>query len=204
MLAACDSPHVTGRVCIVVDLRYPRECPGGQDVSGFTVEELGTGLQTVTEADGAFRIETPEDLSLAVLRVAQGRTDRRMGIVSVDPQRDEIVVPVIATPVWTSYVTTMGGTDDPTRAALHASYPPPGAIIAVASVPDANQVFYNQGNAFAWAPTPPGDQTVAILALGLATQSASITITGVDDSQHVVSDLPLEANAITWVDLPLP
>lgn len=205
-LAAChDGPHVSGRACIVLDLRYPRQCLGGQNVGGLTVDVVGTDLHGVTESDGTFRIDTPTELATATLRVATGRTDRRASLVFVDDVADaEPVVPVITTSVWTSYVTTMGGTDDPARAALHASFDPPGAIIGSATIGGANEVFYNQGEAFVWNVTPPGDQTLAVLALDAEPAPATVSITMVDDTQLTFDAIPLEAGVITWLELGAP
>lgn len=205
-LAACaDGPYISGRACIVLDLRYPRQCLGGQDVGGLTVEAVGTDLHTVTAKDGSFRIDTPTELATATLRVATGRADRRTSLVFVDDaSAAEPIVPVVTTSVWTSYVTTMGGTDDPARAALHASFEPPGAIVGSATVSGANEIFYNQGEAFVWNVTPPGDQTLAVLALDAEPGASTVTITMLDDTQLTFDAIPLEAGVITWLELGAP
>jgi hypothetical protein len=205
-LAAChDSPHVSGRACIVLDLRYPRQCLGAQDVAGLSVEEVVTARRAVTDSDGSFRIDTPMELVSATLRVAEGRADRRTSLVFVDlAADDDLIVPVIATPVWTSYLTRIGATEDPAHGALHASYEPPGAILASASVVGATEVFYNQGASFEWAPSPPADQAVAIVAPDVTPGTSTVTITKVNDTQVVFDAMPIEAGLITWIDLGTP
>lgn len=197
---ACSSsaPEVAGHACIVIDLRNPDQCGPMADVEGLDVVELTSGARTTTDAGGEFAI--PFDESTAILRVAEGRTDRRTSLVKVDAPAD-VVVPVITGLVWNTHLTALGLIDDPERATIHLAFPPPAAVIGTASVPGALVVF-NQGEPFTWARQPPTDETYALMALGVPvdTGTATISVYSLENQVLFSAEVPVEAGVITWVN----
>jgi hypothetical protein len=198
-LSACSGPEVAGRACVVVDIRNPDQCGSGANVEGLTVVELTSGARTTTDAAGEFAI--PYDESTAILRVAEGRTDRRTSLIKVDDASTDVVAPVITELLWNTYMTALGVIEDPTRATIHLAFPPPAAVIASAGVPGA-QILFNQGEAFTWGSQPPADQTFALMALGVPVDAGTATITVYSLADQVIfsAEVPVEAGAITWVN----
>jgi hypothetical protein len=202
----CTSPSVAGRACIVLDLRNPDQCGARQDVGGLRVEEVGSGHQATTDGDGRFRVDLPEDAAGAVLRVAADRADRRTSLIGVpDAPAEDVLAPVITTVLWSTYLAALGVTEDPSRATLHVSFPPPGVFLGGAQVAGATQILYNQGEPFVWGPQPPADQTIGFLALGVPADAGAAMVHVVSISDQVLHSAaePVEPGAITWVQVKL-
>jgi hypothetical protein len=201
--AACAGRDVTGHACIAFDLRNPGLCGEMQDVGGLRVVEVGSGQHTMTDGDGEFSIAIPEHATTAVLRVADDREDRRTTLVDVPvAPADDVLAPVIATTLWNVYLAALHvPPEDPSRATVHVSLPPPGELLGSVQVAGATQLLYNQGEPFIWAELPPGDQTPAIMAFGVPVDAGTAMVSVVSRSDQVLynAEVPVQAGAITWV-----
>ena len=195
-----------GRVCAVIDLRYPTQCPNAQDVDGLPVAEAESGQVTHTDDIGEFSMEIAGEQERAIVILDE---DTRM--TSLVPVRleggaaDDVVVPVITRILWGVYLNNFGASDDPTRADLHLSFGVEGMPLASVSVEGATQVIYNRGQEFDWGSTPPADAAFAAIVLG-APPDAQVTVTVVDLADHRtdVTAVPVAAGAITYLDLAPP
>jgi hypothetical protein len=194
---------VVGHACIVLDIRKPGLCGAMQLVDGLPVVEVASGNHTMTDAGGEFAVAIPKQSTSAVLRVAAGVDDRRTSLVGVPSiPADDVLTPVITGTLWGTYLTALHvPPEDPATATLHVSFPFPGTVIGSAEVPGATQVLYDQGEAFDWAPTPPGDQTIAFMAFGVPVDTGSVMLKVVSRSDEAIfnAEVPVEAGAITWV-----
>ena len=200
---ACVSHDVSGHACIVLDIRKPGLCGAMQIVDGLSVVDLESGHRTQTDSDGNFSVPLPEHARSAVLQIAEGRPDRITSVVGVpDAPADDVLVPVITTTLWTTYLTGIHvPPQDPSTATIHVSFPFPGVYLGGAQIEGAAQVIYDQGDAFNWGPTPPGDQTIALMALGVPTDAGSVMLNAVLRTDQVIfnAPVPVQAGAITWV-----
>jgi hypothetical protein len=193
---------VSGHACIVLDLRNPGLCGAMQLVGGLRVVEVASGNQTTTDDAGNFSVAIPAHATSAVLRIAEGADNRRTSLVGVPAApADDVLTPVVTTTLWDTYLTALHITEDPALATIHLSFPYPGAVIGSMSVAGAAQILYDQGEPFDWAAMPPGDQTIAIMALGVPVDTGTATINVVTRTDGVLfnADVPVEAGAITWV-----
>jgi hypothetical protein len=115
---------------------------------------------------------------------------------------DDVLTPVITGTLWGTYLTALHlPPEDPATATIHVSFPYPGTVIGSAEVPGAAQLIYDQGEAFDWGPTPPGDQTIAFMAFGVPVDTGSVSLKVVSRTDEAIfsADVPVEAGAITWV-----
>jgi hypothetical protein len=201
--AGCTSSDgVSGHACIVFDLRNPGRCGEMQDVGGLHVVEVSSGHDATTDGDGEFRIALPEGAMPGVLRVADNRTDRRISLVDVaSAPSGDVLAPVIATQLWQVYLDALHVTEDPTRATIHIALAGMGEIVGGAGAAGATQVLYNQGDSFIWNALPPGDQTRAVLLIGVPVDTGSATVSLTSRADKVLFDgpVPVQAGAITWL-----
>lgn len=196
-------PDVNGHACIVLDLRNPGLCGAMQLVDGLPVVEVASGNRTTTSPDGYFSVAIPARATSAVLRVAEGIDQRRTSLVGVAmAPADGVLTPVITNTLWDTYLAALHAPPyDPSVAAVHVAFTAPGGGVASASVAGAAQLLYCQGQPFDWAPQPPGDQTIAFMALGVpvGTGTATVHVRSRNDEVIYSADVPVEAGAITWV-----
>jgi hypothetical protein len=193
---------VSGHACIVLDIRNPGLCGAMQLVGGLRVVEVASGNHTTTDDAGNFSVAIPTHATSAVLRIAEDADNRRTSLVGVPaaPAYD-VLTPVVTATLWDTYLTALHITEDPSLATVHVSFPYPGAVIGSIDVAGAAQVLYDQGEPFDWAPMPPGDQTIAVMALGVAVDAGTAAVKVVTRTDEVIysADVPVEAGAITWV-----
>ena len=197
-----SSDGVSGHACIVFDLRNPGLCGELQDVGGLHVVEVASGHDATTDSKGEFSVGLADGATSAVLRIADNRTDRRISIVDVaDAPTSDVLAPVIATQLWQVYLDALHVTEDPARATIHIALAGMGEIVGGAGVTGATQVLYNQGDSFVWSSLPPGDQTRAIILLGVPvdTGSAMVSLTSRADKVLFDGSVPVQAGAITWL-----
>jgi len=197
-------PEVAGHVCIVFDIRNPGQCGAMQLVAGLRVVEVESANHTTTDGNGNFSVAIPARATSAVLRIAEDRADRRTSIVGVDvATAGEVLTPVITTTLWNTYLTALHLSEDPALATIHVAFPSPGAYVGSAQVDGAAQLIFNQGEAFAWANTPPGDQTIVLMALGVAADTGTAMVKVVSRSDEVLynAPVPVQAGAITWLQI---
>jgi len=198
-----DRAGVAGRVCIVVDIRNTALCGAAQEVGGLSVVEVMGGEHTTTDAKGGFNVAIPDGATRAVLRVADDRTDRRISLIGVDvaPSKD-VLAPVITPNLWTTYLNALHVVDEPTTATVHVALSPmPGIAVGGVEVAGAEQILYNQGEAFIWNEQPPGDQTPAVLAFGVPVAAGTAMVNVISRTDEVLYNgpVPVQAGAITWV-----
>lgn len=199
--AADSPPHVSGHACVVFDLRIPDECGAMQPVGGLSVVDVASQRAATTDDAGLFDLALPDSGQGAVLRIGD-HSDRRPSLVGVpELPADDVLTPVITSTLWGTYVSALHAIDDPTMAAVHVSFKRPGEYVASAQVAGAAQLLYNQGAAFDWKPTPPGDQTVDFIAFGvpIGSGTAHVTILSESDTTIFDGDVPVAPAAITWL-----
>ncbi|HEU4727800.1 MAG TPA: hypothetical protein VFT22_07930 [Kofleriaceae bacterium] len=205
-VCGCASrPEVSGHACVVLDIRNTDLCAAKQVVDGLSVVETTTGRHTTTDATGNFSVPIPDHATSAVLRVAEGAENRRISVVGVPrAPADDVLVPIITVDLWNTYLTALHvPEEDPTRAAVHVSFPFPGETIASAAVAGATSLIFCQGQPFEWGPQPPGDQTIAFMAFGVPVDAGTATITVRARTDEVIfsGDVPVQAGATTWLYL---
>jgi hypothetical protein len=202
--AGCvERPGVTGRACIVFDIRNTGLCGARQEVSGLDIVEVTSGERTTTNDSGEFSIAIPDGATRAALRVADDRTDRRISMIGVDvAPSDDVLAPVITPTLWNTYLAALRVVEEPSTATVHVSLSPlPGIAVGGVEVAGASQILYNQGEPFFWSELPPGDQTPAVLAFGVPVGDGTAMVNVISRTDEVLYDgpVPVQAGAITWV-----
>jgi hypothetical protein len=205
LACGCSSgPEVSGHACIVFDIRNTSECGAMQSVDGLRVVEVDSGHETTTDGDGHFSVPIPAHTTSAVLRIAEGRDDRRTSLVPVDvATTEDVLTPVITTALWSTYLTALHVPDDPALATIHVSFALPGAYVATAQVDGATQLLFDQGASFVWATMPPGDRSLVLLATGVAVDTGTARLKVMSRADEILYDapVPVAAGAITWVQV---
>jgi hypothetical protein len=195
--------ELRGRICIVTDLRLPVVCPDVAARVGVAVRETLTGTATTSGSDGSFTVQTTG--AAAQLAIATGSTTLVPSTVPLAlPVADGVAeAPVIGTADWQAVLDAIVQTQPDGRGAVVVYVADAAGPVVGAEFDNVTgstvAPFYDAGGALAWAQgVGTGSQGVALFldvpagTIGLAaTTPASGTVT--------VADLPVVADAITFV-----
>jgi hypothetical protein len=202
---------IIGRVCSVIDFRYPYGCPAGQAVSGLEVEAVGSGASVTTIGDGSFGLDAGGS-DAVVLRVsdpAGGRLVSLAPVTLVNGRARDVIVPVVSTVVWQQFTAYLGATNDATRDTLilkldYGGMPASGVFVTPAT-DTSGPIYYDAGGAFDWSQTNgTTDHGVAIVNGVAASAPASM---GLRDVVHGLliteNNVPVEQGALTFMRVDL-
>jgi hypothetical protein len=203
---------MTGRLCLLSDLRTPNLCPATTGIGGISIEVVG-GATTTSADDGSFSVASPGG-SIAKLRIAYGGDDYRDVLVPVglvDGAASGLRMPLVTDALWDNLLTTVGVVE-PGGSASIISYFVKGSIAATGvevQSPSGTTNFpiYDRPN------DPPDDWIAgaltgprgAAIMVGVPAGSpeASFLVIPADSASFDV-DAPVEANALTFVTVALP
>jgi hypothetical protein len=195
--AATDSDdsgtNLTGRVCLVSDLRRPTTGCSTTDAGDITVT-LGTKL-AITNADGTFTIETPSGSNL--VWHASGTTI----VTSAMPFAAEFVIPAITVDDYADLLISNGVLLTPGQGSIVArvvrgTVAVTGAIASVIPAP-AFAPFYDGSSSAVWDRDSTG-QFGTIWITGAAGGATTMQVSNVSSTQIV------EDQAITFGTIDLP
>ncbi len=194
---------LTGRVCVVTDLRAPDACPVVASQAGVTVSLLGSTASTASGADGRFTL--PVSSATVVLDAAAGSPTFERAIVPAT------VGGVVDTPVVTraAYAAVLGslGTVVPDGGGAVVAYvvddASPATGVAFATIAGSSLApFYDNGGATAW--TQSGGTGAAGVALLVDVPAGSVQLDGTAPDARVARvTVPVVADAITFVEIAL-
>lgn len=198
---------IIGRVCSVIDFRYPYGCPAGQAVSGLEVEAVGSAASVTTVADGSFGLDVAGS-DAVVLRVsdpAGGRLVSLAPVTLVNGHARDVIVPVVSTVVWQQFTAYLGATVDGARDTsifkLDYGGAPASGVFVTPATDTTGPIYYDAGGAFDWSKTNgTTDHGVAIVNGVSAAAPASM---GLRDVVHGLliteSNVPVEQGALTFM-----
>lgn len=194
---------LTGRICVVTDLRAPDACPVVASRAGVTVSLVGSSATTTSASDGGFTL--PVSASAVVLDAAAGSPTFERSIVPAT------VGGVVDTPVVTqaAYAAVLGslGTVVPDGGGAVVAYVVDGASpatgVAFATIAGSSLApFYDNGSATAW--TQSGGTGAAGVALLVDVPAGSVQLDGTaPDARVARATVPVVADAITFVEIAL-
>jgi hypothetical protein len=177
---------IIGRVCSVIDFRYPYGCPAGQAVSGLDV----AGSDAVV-----LRVSDP----------AGGRLVSLAPVTLVNGHARDVIVPVVSTVVWQQFTAYLGATVDGARDTsifkLDYGGAPASGVFVTPATDTTGPIYYDAGGAFDWSKTNgTTDHGVAIVNGVSAAAPASM---GLRDVVHGLliteSNVPVEQGALTFM-----
>ena len=194
----------TGRLCVVRDLRFPDECPTTAADDGVVVRVAG-GPSTTTDASGRFSLAVADD---QVLEIADGSTTLVPATARFEAGNALEVRAMLAAEL-AEVVAAVGATDIDGLGTL-VVYVDDAAGAPVAGVvfdPVAGATFaprYDDGGATSWrADRGTGVAGVALL-LGVPPGVTVVSATAPGPVTFSFTDVPVRADAITFVRVALP
>lgn len=205
---------IIGRVCSVIDFRYPYGCPAGQAVSGLDVEAVGSGASVTTIDDGSFGLDASgsDTVALRVSDPAGGRVVSLAPVTLVNGRARDVIVPVVSTEVWQQFTAYLGAPTDATRDTvlfkLDYGGMPASGVFVQPTTDTTGPIYYDAGGAFDWS-TSNGttDHGVAIVNGVAASAPASMGLRDVVHGLQITENgVPVEPGALTFmlVDLSQP
>jgi hypothetical protein len=190
--APTDANLVTGRVCVVRDLRALTSCD--PDNAGLIVVQIGN-KQVETEEDGSFTIDVPPGTG-QIWRVFHPDF-----VTSISELGTSFVLPAIRINDYSDLlgdngvILTAGQSSSVVVQLLDGSAPLVGGT-AVTSPAAQFQTRYDGNSAMTWDQDSTGTFGVAWLP-GTTGTSAALTVTPSSDAP-ITTTIPLEADAITF------
>lgn len=177
-----DQNDIQGRVCGVIDLRFPWACPAAASVAGLEVTETVLGESVTTAADGRFGFDIVDGARELVLEMTGD--DRMSSLVQVAPDAlTEIVLPAIALGPWQSYLVqfdeqapTLGDLAYVLVAMESAQAERVEGAIVVGPADMVGKVFYNLGDAFTWADVGQTSSTGVAVLTGVPVDQDRISL----------------------------
>ena len=198
---------IIGRVCSVIDFRYPYGCPAGQAVSGLEVEAVGSGAQVTTVGDGSFGLDVTGS-DAVVLRVSDPAGGRQVSLVPVtlvNGRARDVIVPMVSTAVWQQFTAYLGASIDGTRDTsifkLDYNGMPASGVFVSPMTDTTGPIYYDAGGAFDWSQTNgTTDHGVAIVT---GVSAAAPATMGLRDVVHGLliteNNVPVEQGALTFM-----
>lgn len=189
--------QVSGRVCLVTDLRAPLTC-AATGAAGITVT-LGTRMAT-TAADGSFKIAAPSGTGLV------WRTSASDLVTMLMPFGVSTTIPAITLDAWSDILASNGVMLVPGEGSIVARVVKGTSLqmgARAASTPAARfATLYDGPSALAWRDVSTGPAGTAwIPGAGVGANTLQITpASGSDAMQSVL----VEDQAITYVTIDLP
>lgn len=203
---------ISGRLCIVDDVRIPELCPTVSGIGGVPIEVNGV---TTTSADnGSFSVASPGG-SIAKLRIAFGDDGYRDVVVPIglsNGTASGLKLPLIRETTWQSLLTRASAIE-PDNSASIASYFVRGdfAVTGVeVQAPAGSTTFpiYDRPN------DPPDDWAAgaltgprgAAIMVGVPASNPDVSFLVIppDGAPLTTAGVPVEADALTFVTVSLP
>ncbi len=107
---AQDGARISGRLCLVDDMREPLACDASTALADITIVVLGSGASTTTASDGSFSLPSPggTDAILKIAEGADGFRDVLSPIKLVDDAALNLELPAIPDLTWQSLLNDVG------------------------------------------------------------------------------------------------
>lgn len=206
-----DTTDIQGRVCSVIDLRYPWACPPAGSVGGISVRERILDQEVITGTDGLFGFDLPSNARDSIFEVLG---DDRVPVLveALAANVGNVIAPVISLGPWQGYLAVMNGGDqemdayayvlvavignDGERIERSSIVPPQGHV---------GETYYNLGDAFVWDTVGFTSTTGVALLTGVPVEENRITLTvrGPDDADVKTVDVEVEAGTLSFVSVEL-
>jgi hypothetical protein len=185
---------ITGRVCLLSDVRQPGAC-AGTGAGNITVQ-LGTA-SALTADDGAFSLISPGGANL-VWNVSAADL-----VPSVMPLGASNLLYAVPAVLYEDMLTTNSVVVGATEGAIvvfvrDQSGPVQGADVAVTPASATYDPLYDTADAVTWAPGDTGPFGASwVPALGQGT--ATVTVTPPSAGAQVVNNVPVAGGALTFL-----
>lgn len=200
---------VSGRICPVVDLRFPTVCDGTQDPEGVRVDERVSGEFALAGATGLFTVATDGGASTVLLAGGQdlSQRDSVIPVALASGSASGVGVPIMSLVDYDLLAADLGvaEADDTASVVVYvrAGGLPLTGVEAVAPAGSA-ATFYDDDDGGVWDPLGETESAGAVLFYGVpveAGQSGTTSFTLIDDTGSVSRqvDAPVVANTTTFL-----
>jgi hypothetical protein len=207
-----DPLLVVGRVCRIVDLRYPTYCQQYPDMSGIRVAEPSTGAYTMTTTSGDFTLDLTElaGTSSVAVEVGYGDIDFISSVIWLDLSSGGSVsaqVPIVDAQAWNDLLTALAvvvpaGTGTIAVYLRRNNMPVIGG--QVVSPSPVYGIYTDNGGVYDWL--PDGYTGGAGTALLFGVRPPSGDFAAIDESAIVTREIvgaPVREDAITFLSVDL-
>jgi hypothetical protein len=205
---------ISGRLCLVEDMRTPLLCESTEALGGIVVELVETGATTLTASDGGFLLPSPGGSSV-LLKIAEGLDDGFRDVLTradlINGQAANLRLPAIPDATWQDLRATIGGFEPDDMATIAAFLTRGGVPVTDADLlPPAGSL----SAPFFAGPLGPDDwdagrltgESGGVLVFGAPANEplVQLTVSPPQGDPQTFGEVPVLPNYLTFQPLDLP
>lgn len=203
---------ISGRLCLIDDLRNPEDCTATSGLADISIEISG-GASTLSRDNGSFTLPSPGG-SIADLQIAFGDDGFRDALIPIglaDGSAEDLLIPLVPETVWESLLVTVGVLEPDATSSIAAYFvdaqgdPVPNAEVIVPSGTIEPPLYDGPSGPEDWLAGGLTGASGAVLMIGVPSiePEVSFIVSRMADIQSV-GGVPVQPNVLTFVTVALP